>query len=58
ILNGRSGISVRSQFRGRRAPDSKPDSPEDPTCMAPIARHAVAKCPPACVVWKLGEGAS
>ncbi|GBN60879.1 hypothetical protein AVEN_191697-1 [Araneus ventricosus] len=41
---------------GRRSPDSKPDYPEDPPCMAPIARHAVAKSPPAGVVWKLGEG--
>ncbi|GBO39007.1 hypothetical protein AVEN_249455-1, partial [Araneus ventricosus] len=57
-LNGRSGLAVRSQFRVRRAPGSKPDSPEDPPCMAPIERHAVAKCPPAGVVWKLGEGTS
>ncbi|GBL72859.1 hypothetical protein AVEN_128056-1 [Araneus ventricosus] len=58
ILNGRSGIAIRFQFWGRRAPDSKPVSPEDPPCMAPIARHAVAKCPPAGVVRKLGEGTS
>ncbi|GBO07523.1 hypothetical protein AVEN_180068-1, partial [Araneus ventricosus] len=58
ILDGRSDLAVKSQFRGRRAPDSKPDSPEDPPCMAPIAHHAVAKCPPAGVVWKLGEGAN
>ncbi|GBN60077.1 hypothetical protein AVEN_233067-1 [Araneus ventricosus] len=45
ILNGRSGLALGSQFRGWRAPGSKPDSPEGP---------AVAKCPPAAVVWKLG----
>ncbi|GBM43202.1 hypothetical protein AVEN_50117-1 [Araneus ventricosus] len=38
---------------GRRAPGSKPDSPEDPSCMAPIAHHAVAKCPPAAVIGSL-----
>ncbi|GBN61335.1 hypothetical protein AVEN_249648-1, partial [Araneus ventricosus] len=58
ILNGCCDLAVRSQFRGWRAPDSKPNSPEDPPCVWPIARHAVAKCPPAGVVWKLGEGAN
>ncbi|GBN42333.1 hypothetical protein AVEN_63132-1, partial [Araneus ventricosus] len=33
ILNGLSGIAIRFQFRGRRAPGSKPDSPEDPPCL-------------------------
>ncbi|GBO14222.1 hypothetical protein AVEN_227876-1 [Araneus ventricosus] len=55
ILNG---LAVRSQFRGRRAPGSKPGSLEDTPCMASIARHAVAKCPSAGVVWKLGVGTS
>ncbi|GBN51938.1 hypothetical protein AVEN_201738-1, partial [Araneus ventricosus] len=58
FLNDRSGLAVRSQFRSRRASGSKPDSPNDPPCMSPIARHAVAKCPPVAVVWKwkFGEG--
>ncbi|GBO14224.1 hypothetical protein AVEN_146566-1 [Araneus ventricosus] len=47
ILNGCSGLAVRSRLRGRRVPGSKSDSPEDPPCMAPIAGHAEAKCPPA-----------
>ncbi|GBO35882.1 Dynamin-1, partial [Araneus ventricosus] len=33
ILNGLSGIAIRFQFRGRRAPGSKPDSPEDLPCL-------------------------
>ncbi|GBM06061.1 hypothetical protein AVEN_49440-1 [Araneus ventricosus] len=48
--------SVRSQFWGRRASGSKPDSLEDLPCMAPTARHTVAKCPPVAVVWRLGDG--
>ncbi|GBM73053.1 hypothetical protein AVEN_268530-1 [Araneus ventricosus] len=50
ILNGHSGLAVRSQFRGRRAPGSKPDSSEDPPCMAPIT----PKCPSVGVVCTLG----
>ncbi|GBM34356.1 hypothetical protein AVEN_211890-1 [Araneus ventricosus] len=33
ILNGLSGIAIRFQFRGWRAPGSKPDSPEDLPCL-------------------------
>ncbi|GBN07380.1 hypothetical protein AVEN_30914-1, partial [Araneus ventricosus] len=55
ILNDRNGLEVRSQFRGWRAPGSKPDFPEDPPCMA---CHALAKCSPAAVEFELGEGTS
>ncbi|GBN00965.1 hypothetical protein AVEN_217685-1, partial [Araneus ventricosus] len=33
ILNGLSGIAIRFQFRCRRAPGSKPNSPEDLPCL-------------------------
>ncbi|GBN04642.1 hypothetical protein AVEN_181527-1, partial [Araneus ventricosus] len=55
ILNDRSGLEVRSQFQGWRAPGSKPDFPEDSPCME---CHAVAKCPRAALVFEHGEGTS
>ncbi|GBL96973.1 hypothetical protein AVEN_186314-1, partial [Araneus ventricosus] len=31
------GLVVRSQLLGRRVPDLKPDSAEDPSCIVPVA---------------------
>ncbi|GBL60358.1 hypothetical protein AVEN_75211-1, partial [Araneus ventricosus] len=49
ILNGLSGIAIRFQFRGRRAPGSKPDSPEDPPCLMspPLVRCGTLERVPA-----------
>ncbi|GBN82150.1 hypothetical protein AVEN_65092-1 [Araneus ventricosus] len=35
---GRGGLVVRSRLWGRRAPGSRPNSTEDPSCMGPVAR--------------------
>ncbi|GBM07459.1 hypothetical protein AVEN_5263-1 [Araneus ventricosus] len=38
---GRVGLVVRSRLWIRRAPGSKPDSTEDPTCVGPVARYVI-----------------
>ncbi|GBO39497.1 hypothetical protein AVEN_32258-1 [Araneus ventricosus] len=40
-LKGSGGIVVSSRPWGRRAPGSKPDSTEDPSCMGPAARQII-----------------
>ncbi|GBL81067.1 hypothetical protein AVEN_83142-1 [Araneus ventricosus] len=40
---GRGGLGVRSRLRGPRAPGSKPDSTENPSCFGPVACQIIRR---------------
>ncbi|GBN23594.1 hypothetical protein AVEN_50876-1 [Araneus ventricosus] len=42
---GRGGLGIRSRLRGGRAPGSKPDSTEEPSCCGPVACQIIRKGP-------------
>ncbi|GBM79008.1 hypothetical protein AVEN_227236-1 [Araneus ventricosus] len=55
-----SNLQIRPRLRGRRVPGSKPDSPEDPSRMGPIARQIIcsgqtSSCWCGTEVWREGE---
>ncbi|GBN62392.1 hypothetical protein AVEN_241365-1 [Araneus ventricosus] len=55
---GHGGLVLRSRLWDWRVPGSKPDSTEDPPCLARLVHvksYVVAKRPPTGVVWNFGE---